>query len=776
MTVAAGRDANRSSSLIGLDPLLPQLPTAFDPGTVARLARDRWPGADPVPQNLRVGRVHSARYEPSVGCAVSHEVILSDRKGRRTETILLVEVRPESVNARWFRDDPELPWLAGAADPKRAAAFLVPTSEGRIRRIIPIRYRPGSRCVLGYELETSHGPQPLLGKILRGDGSRLFATLSSLHQRLGMSEPPPLLPPLDYLPDLHMLLLPWLPGATELRALVFSDGAQPKTGLSWISRAGVTLARLHDVPPADSPVRRIGNHAAELARYSATIAAASPAVVDRFDEAVDKIRMITDEEPRSVTSHGAFRADQLLVDGGELHMVDLDAICNANPAADVGNLLAYLRWKAIREPHRSRFIEEARRRFLDGYSSERPPPDETWIASYEAASLLKIAGRRFRNLDVHEWPRVPQLLDQAGALLRRHRPGGPRGVGFASTKAPQARGVAGRYRQLHEALVPGSMSERLGRLLALLPNAPLPALVTRARVAARKPGNRWTIHYAVAGLPNGVVGKLYRDRFQADRVHRIMQSMWNSPERRSGDLGVPRPLGLLSDLGMLVYLPVRGRSLGHLLISDRGQEHVAGAGTWLAALHRSRFPMDRSLDLETELTNVLAWSGIVGDTYPELATRAARIVGRLSELASPWPIASAVPIHKDFHWEHVVVGGGHTAVIDLDEVRWGDPNLDLAHFSAYLELLACRWPLQASRMAMLKEVFVASYARSSAWEENRRFHAFYAYTCMKIAKQLCLARGVLPRPHGEEQQRQAEYILGAASHALDRTLVWRRER
>jgi hypothetical protein len=38
---------------------------------------------------------------------------------------------------------------------------------------------------------------------------------------------------------------------------------------------------------------------------------------------------------------------------------------------------------------------------------------------YEAASLLKIAGRRYRNLSVGEWPRVPLLLKFAGELLGR---------------------------------------------------------------------------------------------------------------------------------------------------------------------------------------------------------------------------------------------------------------------------------------------------------------------------------------------------------------------
>ena len=44
-----------------------------------------------------------------------------------------------------------------------------------------------------------------------------------------------------------------------------------------------------------------------------------------------------------------------------------------------------------------------------------------------------------------------------------------------------------------------------------------------------------------------------------------------------------------------------------------------------------------------------------------------------------------MPIHKDFHTGHLLVGDS-VWVIDLDEARQGDRAFDLAHFCAYLEL------------------------------------------------------------------------------------------
>jgi hypothetical protein len=105
-----------------------------------------------------------------------------------------------------------------------------------------------------------------------------------------------------------------------------------------------------------------------------------------------------------------------MIEVGGLTMIDLDGFCWAEAARDVGNFLAYLRWKAIRRPDDAAFIERAGRVFLEGYQAASSALDERRLALYQAASLLKIAGRRFRSLTVKEWPLVPHLIDAAEEL------------------------------------------------------------------------------------------------------------------------------------------------------------------------------------------------------------------------------------------------------------------------------------------------------------------------------------------------------------------------
>jgi len=81
-------------------------------------------------------------------------------------------------------------------------------------------------------------------------------------------------------------------------------------------------------------------------------------------------------------------------------------------------------------------------------------------------------------------------------------------------------------------------------------------------------------------------------------------------------------------------------------------------------------------------------------------------------------VVPAVPIHKDFHPGHVLVGD-HVYVIDLDEARRGDPTFDVAHFCSYLELLSDDSSGPAARAAFLQE-----YVAATGWTDPGSYRSF----------------------------------------------------
>ena len=325
---------------------------------------------------------------------------------------------------------------------------------------------------------------------------------------------------------------------------------------------------------------------------------------------------------------------------------------------------------------------------------------------------------------------------------------------------------------LETGLDPTEMAARLRPLLEPLAAPDRVPGVTYAKLLAYQQGNRGVICYEVSGLIGGdrqVFGKLYPDLLRAERTYTAMHALWQEAFRGRAHVGVPQPLGCIPDLAMLVYLPAEGQVLNEMLTNDQMRHYLHLAGEWLVGLHQSRLPLDRQFQHTAEEVNLQAWAALIGYKYSDSAAAAQGIARRLQQWAAHLPFETAVPIHKDFHYGHVIVDptGDALKVIDFDEMRLGDPNLDLAHFCAALQLLFYRKACSQPQLALLQNTFLEAYAHATGWTRDERFVYFYAYTCLKIAKQLCILRGVRPRPDGEEQHRQVRLMLDHGLAALD---------
>jgi hypothetical protein len=318
---------------------------------------------------------------------------------------------------------------------------------------------------------------------------------------------------------------------------------------------------------------------------------------------------------------------------------------------------------------------------------------------------------------------------------------------------------------LQIALNLGVMTRNLGTLLEATNGSGGRREVAHANLVAYKQGNRGLIRYDLAGPegPDVILGKLYPDPSRAERVGEIMRGLWDVFRDRDR-LTVPQPLGCVPELAMLVFRPLPGRLLDAAVAAGDHESPIELCARWLATLHSSPMALDRHFDLSVEGVNLEAWTALVAHRRPEFASEAEGLFKALSARAEVLRLDSNAPVHKDFHYQHVFVNGA-LGVIDFDEMRWGDRNFDIAHFCAHLSLLSWRAP-EGTHADVLEERFRAAYAQWSDWKRDERFDFFYAYTCLKIAKQLATTRGPRPRPEREELKRQLALVLESGRKAL----------
>jgi aminoglycoside phosphotransferase (APT) family kinase protein len=704
------------------------------------------------------------------------------------QTIGVLEFSPDGVEPRLYYADPGMPALTVAMDPadmrRRFTNVLDGNGSSPIEDVDvdPIRYKPGLHCVYRYQLKTPHGVRVWYGKMFAHDSDSLMESITALHQAsLDIPEMPRVPEPLVYWPDIHLLVQPAVAEGIEFTKFAYDTTQEESVREVWMRRAGASLAAFHScgVP---GTLRSLQDDVDDLLEYLAPMEKVKPQLAERFESVIEDIvqRASKLAEPEPVPSHGAMRTDQFLLQGDELAMIDLDGFCWSNPARDIGNFLAYLCWKAIRQPEHGSYVENAGRIFLDGYLESRPYLDPRWLSIYQAASLLKIAGRRFRNLNYKEWPLIIHLIDAAVSTLQQdwssldpEAISDWRGTLFSYlststslTKFP-ATFIDKEFPALWGALNTEMMTNDLAPVLASLACSDPNPVVERARLLAYKPGKRGVIRYDLVGPGCSttpiVLGKIYPELFYCERAYWIMKVLWEDVFHNVPDLKVPQPLGIIPQLSMLVFLPSEGQFLGEYIAKNRMDSPQTYrlmdlAGTWLANLHNHYIPLEKEFKIEGEIDNIQEWVGIISLKYPEEAKAALTIAEYLLRRASELNFENTVPIHKDFHYEHIMVDGGIN-VFDFDEIRRGDPNIDLAHFCANFYLLAYRNQHHTAHFSNLQNHFFASYAKETGWNMGERFLYFYAFTCLKIAKQLCKKRGPRPWPEGEEQRAQVWLML-----------------
>jgi hypothetical protein len=265
--------------------------------------------------------------------------------------------------------------------------------------------------------------------------------------------------------------------------------------------------------------------------------------------------------------------------------------------------------------------------------------------------------------------------------------------------------------------------------------------VRDARTLAEAAGRRRVVRYEVEGLADSavpLVGKSYADRHRSSIAYDNLRLLRDEVFAGTPGLAVPAAVCHIPAQRMVVYRQVAGTALDRLPAG--AAVHAAGlAARWLATLHGSEAVLARRLDLTHELVDVEEWAACVGDRAPFARAAAFTLAERLADAAAELPTVREVPVHKDFHAGHVLAVPEGIVVIDLDEARMGDPALDVAHLSTYLD--ASPWPGAAGARA----AFLDAYGPLPGPSPDARSAFFAAWSSLKIARQLVTGRGpVLP--------------------------------
>jgi hypothetical protein len=221
-----------------------------------------------------------------------------------------------------------------------------------------VRYKPGSRCTIVYDMSYrgAPGPDPLVVKTHQGDKGRTaweaMRALWAHHDRTDAVVT--LAEPLAYLPEERVLVQGPVPEDRTLKELAREALTDAATGgpagrlddlRTALDRTATALAALHGSGARYGRAATWDEELAEVREVVARLASTVPHVGAAADPLLDRLEMLAWSTPADpqVSAHYTFRPAQVLLDGGRVGFIDFDGACQAEPALDLGRFRAGLR-------------------------------------------------------------------------------------------------------------------------------------------------------------------------------------------------------------------------------------------------------------------------------------------------------------------------------------------------------------------------------------------------------------------------------------------------
>jgi hypothetical protein len=293
-----------------------------------------------------------------------------------------------------------LPALAGPA-PELAARL-----RGHWARSVLVAYAPekaaAARCV------GPDGRTLAYAKVYAGDEGERTA---QVHETLAGALTPD---------DPHLRVPRALGYSAEHRTLLVEpvEGSPLNaSGPEGYRRLGRGLARLHGLPSPDADrfrrldPDRLDAAAALIGSVRRDVAASARALAHEIGRRLGGAG-------NDVCLHGDVNFRNALVENGRVALIDLDQVASGPAAAELGSVLASLRFAGVVGLVRTSDVSPLARALLDGYAELQPVPDDDDLQAYTAAALL---AERSLRVVTRVRPvgllRLPALLAEARRVL-----------------------------------------------------------------------------------------------------------------------------------------------------------------------------------------------------------------------------------------------------------------------------------------------------------------------------------------------------------------------
>jgi len=167
------------------------------------------------------------------------------------------------------------------------------------------------------------------------------------------------------------------------------------------------------------------------------------------------------------------------------------------------------------------------------------------------------------------------------------------------------------------------------------------------------------------------------------RTYRIVQGLWEAAKQYPGYLNLPRQLGYVEELGLLLEERVRGRAVGGNRTSAEFMLTGNAAAESLAVIHESGLEVDGEISIENELARL----GRVAEQFKYVLPTGhfllTDLIAHMRDRVRKTDDEDLLPTHGDLKYDQFMHHNGELTLLDFDYFAMAETSYDLGKFCAY---------------------------------------------------------------------------------------------
>jgi thiamine kinase-like enzyme len=489
-----------------------------------------------------------------------------------------------------------------------------------------------------------------------------------------------------------------------------------------------SIARFHSLSIPLRTKRKLRDEIRSIERWSNVLIKIRPDLKGRLESF--RLKVLSEIERRMSIKgpvHADFHHTNVLVDGTDVRLIDLDEMALGDPCLDVGRFLASLRIPSLRTFGTINNLQNERELFLEEYLKTRPENTGT-IHLFESASLLIAAASAFR-IQRPDWKNeVSLLVDEAERVFASVN----KGKGVTSPKEQNKAPQISPEERVHWALDETYVQTLLTSSMKELYDADIGYCKVMKK---KKIHSGYRIRYRVAGwrqdkkwksLIEGIVST--RDSGSTFFNHLLMlQDVLQNSDARSL---FPLPITYSPQISTVFTGSLEGKPFLSLL----GTPEIMGATDKLAKalymVHNSNIKLSKVYSAEDDIADIQRkisrlkksdshFYSIVFPLFSEIGEQIKMFKEKVS------PIVYALQPQK------ILYDNNSVSITNFAKLRFSHPYFDIGNFLAQLAFVG----IQEGRKIETEKIadqFRISY-KSTSGSNGNGFYVFEAGALVRIA-------------------------------------------